>query len=169
MLGNPIRVELNFLPSVSLCFSCSAACCQCWWWFFPQFYHIFQAEKPLDKDNRILWGHLGSTWTRLTGAWREMRTEAWIRVRFCHCCMQHPRLLPPLAPPLPLTFARRNWQISFQFSSIFFCLDTNLTNAKGDAKLQVPASCQRATPPPLRLPHAPLCPLSWQLATCAQS
>lgn len=25
MLGNPIRLELNFLPSVFLCFSCSAA------------------------------------------------------------------------------------------------------------------------------------------------
>lgn len=85
---------------------------------------------------------------------------------------------PSLCSPC-LFFSHFSWQISFQFAHSFcffffffrgFCLDTNLTNAKGDAKLHA-AGCQRATilSIPYTSPPSPLLLLPLPFATCAQT
>lgn len=69
--------------------------------------------------------------------------------------MHHPRTSHSPSPASTDRFHFNFLPFSFLFLG---CLDTSLTNAKGDAKLQEPASCQRAT----TLSHSS--PLSGQLA-----
>lgn len=65
---------------------------------------------------------------------------------------------PTTCSPFPSNPTDRFHFNFLPFSFLFLgCLDTNLTNAKGDAKLQEPASCQRATT------LSPSSPLSSQL------
>lgn len=157
MLGNPIRLELNFLPSVFLCFSCSA--------LLLSMLMVFPAILPYFPSWKTAWqwqSHpLGTFEVHLDAPnWRLKRDAQWSLnsstfLPLLHAAPPTTASPCPTHSPLPASTDRFHFNfLTFSFLFFFGCLDTNLTNAKGDAKLQVPASCQRVT----ALSHCPLLP-----------